>query len=198
MSETLPSSQSEMTAEERLAKMEIFIARRFDEISMEINATSQMIDMAEEGASKRFQDMLGTLHAITFSGSGNTPANSGAELESVIGEAEEAVTRIMDAADRIASRTGSITDESAKNAIDADVQEILMACEFQDLTGQRIRKALETIRNIEERLSSTLASFGIQIEQKIEDTSNASKSKTSDDFIPDDAISQDSIDSLFD
>src|SRR5690606_35181124 len=146
MSQSTAPSHNEMTAEERLAKMELFIARRFDEISMEINATSQMIDMAEEGATKRFQDMLGTLHAITFSGDGNTPANSGAELESVIGEAEEAVTRIMDAADRIGARTESVTDETTKNAINADIQEILMACEFQDLTGQRIRKALDNIR----------------------------------------------------
>jgi hypothetical protein len=37
----------------QLGSMESFIRRRFDEISMEINATSQQIDMNEDGIRPR-------------------------------------------------------------------------------------------------------------------------------------------------
>lgn len=202
------SSQSpttDMTTDERLANLERFISRRFDEISMEIEATSQLIDMAEEGAGKRFREMLGMLHAITFSGAGDTPANSGAELEAVIIESEEAANRILDAADRIAQRIEEDrkrmnvpTDRRANSSdsIESDIQEILMACAFQDLTGQRIRKALENIKTIEERLSATLSKFGITLPTVEEMDRKSAEHK--DDFIPDPANSQNDIDALFD
>ena len=195
MSHLPKSNKDDIAVEEQLSNLERFIARRFDEISMEINATSQMIDMAEEGASRRFHEMLGMLHAITHSGDGNTPANSGAELETVIGQSEKAVTRIMDASERI---NGHLEDKEAKigdveEQIKAETHEILMACSFQDLTGQRIRTALENIRMIEERLSSTLSKFGI----KTDDPQQKQKNNA-DDFIPDSAASQGDIDALFD
>lgn len=196
MSHLPKSNADEIEVEEQLSNLERFIARRFDEISMEINATSQMIDMAEEGASRRFHEMLGMLHAITHSGDGNTPANSGAELETVIGQSEKAVTRIMDASEKINTcladnPNAKVSDIAAQ--LEAETHEILMACSFQDLTGQRIRTALENIRMIEERLSSTLSKFGIKTDDPKQKQKNSA-----DDFIPDSAASQGDIDALFD
>ena len=156
---------------DHMADFERFVRRRFDEISMEINATSQQLDMAEAGFGGRFSEILNTLAAISFSGSGATAANTGVELEAVISDTERAANRILDAADRISQHLlndqhlegESSEDSHAKLTMDisVEIQEILMACAFQDITGQRIRKTLESIHSIEDSISETLGQLGI-------------------------------------
>ena len=72
------------------------MARRFDEISMEINATSQQIDMNEDGMGKRFSEILEILGAINYLGKGESAANTGVELQSVISDTENAANTILD------------------------------------------------------------------------------------------------------
>jgi len=156
---------------EQMARLEKFIARRFDELSMEINATAQQLDMAEQDISTRFGDIMKTLSAVSYSGSGDTMANAGVELEAVVAHTEQAANKIMDAADRINRRFYTRDDwadpqtrfhmiEDSKR----DLQQILLACSFQDLVSQRIRKTLEQLNLVEERLSSTLTELGIPIQ----------------------------------
>ena len=161
---------------QQLSTIEQFIARRFDEISMEINATSQQVDMAEEGIIKRFAEILEILKAVSYAGDGSTAANAGVELDAVVEMTEQAANRILDAADHLTSRIeeekNSSTDEGRKQAFEEmgkDVEEIYMACSFQDITGQRIRKTLENLRIIEDRLGSALDKMGIQIDVNPED-----------------------------
>ncbi len=154
----------------QLAAIETFIARRFDEISMEINATSQQVDMAEEGIINRFTEILEVLSAISYSGDGTTPANAGVELDAVVDMTEEAANKIIDAATRISAltkdkrawKTPEAREKSLQN-INRDVDEVILACSFQDITGQRIRKTLDNLKHIEERLSTTLNRLGISI-----------------------------------
>lgn len=179
----------------QLSMIETFISRRFDEISMEINATSQQVDMAEEGIAKRFGEILEVLKAVSYSGTGSTAANTGVELDAVVEMTEQAANRILDAADRITTRlhdTSVITGneqarQKALDDINRDVEEIFMACSFQDITGQRIRKALENIRMIEDRLSTALDKMGIHIDATAEEHA-AIQAK---------AASQGDIDALF-
>lgn len=182
---------------EQLDTFERFARRRFDEISMEINATSQQLDMAEEGMAGKFSEILNGLAAINFSGDGSTAANTGVELEAVIQSTEDAATQIMDAADRISQRIGSdtsLTGEEARQRFfeetRKDVESILLACSFQDLTGQRIRKILESIQTIEEHIGSTLSDLGIDI--KPDAMAGGVRDSTENH-----AASQDDIDALF-
>ncbi|MGH1398502.1 MAG: protein phosphatase CheZ [Alphaproteobacteria bacterium] len=151
---------------DQLSTIETFIARRFDELSMEINATSQQVDMAEEGIARRFGEILEILHAVSFSGDGNTPANAGVELDAVVEMTEKAANRILDAADRIATKISSSLNEEQRKAaqIDEDIEEIFMACSFQDITGQRIRNTLENLKAIEDRLGTALDKMGIVVQ----------------------------------
>jgi chemotaxis protein CheZ len=160
----------ESSVNNRFDEFERFVRRRFDEISMEINATSQQLGMAEEGLAGRFSEVLSTISAISFSGNGLTAANTGVELEAVITDTEEAANKILDAADRISNRIrgeNSLDGEEARRLFleqtRNDVQEILMACTFQDLTGQRIRKTLDSLQIIENQISSTLGELGIEV-----------------------------------
>lgn len=176
----------------QLKKLETFVARRFDELSMEVNATSQLVDMAEEGLRRHFLEILEVLKAINFHGEGSSPANAGVELDAVVKITEQAANNIMDAADRIVSHLSvndNWTDEAVRkeavSKINDDIQNIMIACNFQDLTGQRIRKTIENLRKVEERLSTTLQKLGL-------DTSLAVKS-------PDLAagVSQGAVDDIF-
>ena len=76
--------------------------------------------------------------------------------------------------------------------IHEQVQNIILACGFQDLVSQRVTTSLENIKNIEERLSSTLSKFGI--EMPTPEDSVVSK----DTPVVDDLASQGDIDALFD
>ncbi len=179
----------------QLSVLETFIARRFDELSMEINASAQQADMAEESVTNRFSEILEVLGAINYQGTGSTAANTGVELEAVIEDTEKAANNILDAADSIAEQIADDKDWSDKKTRDKvresignDIQAILMACTFQDLAGQRIRNTLDSLHSIESKLSATFEKLGIDvkpdeslIEEKIHD-----------------AAGQDDIDSLFD
>lgn len=110
---------SVLNVHSQLDLIQQFMSRRFDELSMEINATSQQIDMTEEGLGKRFSEILEILGAISYNGQGLTPANTGVELEAVIEDTEKAANTILDAADRIVERIEH--DEEWNNP---DTQEI--------------------------------------------------------------------------
>jgi hypothetical protein len=175
--------------------LQTFIKRRFDEISMEINATSQQVGMVEDGIGKQFGDILEILGAISYSGDGKSQANAGVELEAVIEDTENAANTILDAADRIAVRIGkedwaqTECREKALADIRHDVQEILLACTFQDLTGQRIRKTLENLAMIEARLSGTLERLGIHVTPSADDIARLAQGEH--------RVDQGDIDALF-
>ena len=176
------------TVSSQLSTIETFIARRFDELSMEINATSQQVDMAEEGIARRFAEIFEILKAVSLSEDGNTPANAGVELDAVVEMTEKAANRILDAADRIGSKLHQELDRSgaSKEAIaeiDKDIEEIFLACSFQDITGQRIRQTLENLKLIEERLGSAINKIGIDIsEEEVKPPVEVVKAQSQDDI----------------
>ena len=177
----------------QLKAIETFVARRFDEISMEINATSQQMDMAEEDMSGRFSEIMEIIKAVSFSGDGNTPANTGVELDAVVQATEQAANTIMDAADRISTQVNDAlaktAEPSAIEAINKDIEEIYMACSFQDITGQRVRKALENLKSIEDRLGTALDGIGVDVEHQTLQSSPVAITTPA---------TQDDIDALFD
>ncbi len=194
LKDMIESQKSIGSIEEKLHMLESFIGRRFDEISMEINATSQQLDMAEEGTSKRFAEIFDVLKSISFKGDGSTPANAGVELDAVVEMTEKAAHSILDAASDITDISCEDIDWADDEArgkqiqkINDKVEEIYIACSFQDITGQRIRQTLENIKRIESSLSTTLSKLGIEVDDSFE------PSVTKKDY----ATSQDDIDALF-
>ena len=178
----------------RLAAFEKFVARRFDEISMEINATSQQVDMAECGLKERFSHMLDVIEAITHHGDGASSANSGIELDSVMAKTEEATVKILDAAGRINIRLQNeegLDDRELRaetlDAIRRDLDQIMIACSFQDLTSQRIQTTLERIKAVQADLCEAATDLGIEIDEH--DNSYLAAPP---------GASQDDIDKLFD
>ncbi len=151
-----------------LSQMETFIRRRFDEISMEINATAQQMDMSDGDIKGHFSEIIQTMQTIAFQGTGSTAVNTGVELEAVVKVTEEAANKILDATEAATQALAAPIDWNDQTArqkvvdtVNARLQDILMACSFQDLTGQRVRKTLANLRDVETKLTTTLDKMGI-------------------------------------
>lgn len=186
---------------QQIGAMETFIKRRFDEISMEINATSQQIDMTEDGMAKRFGEILGVINSISYSGDGSTAANTGVELEAVIADTAKAANAILDNCDALSSTlyADDITarlesPEGRAQVLDEmrdGIQNIMLACSFQDIAGQRIRKTLENITDIEDKISHALQDIGIGPQSLKAAAETVKKQATQS------GTTQDEIDALF-
>lgn len=78
--------------------------------------------------------------------------DAGRELHAVVEATEDATNRIMECAETI--MTADASDPATYHAIVNDsVMAIFEACSFQDLTGQRISKVVETLEHIDKRVS---------------------------------------------
>lgn len=81
------------------------------------------------------------------------------ELDAVVAATAEATGAILSAAETIERRCPEMPPETGA-AVAADVTSIYEACNFQDITGQRITKVVKSLRHIEERIDALLAAFG--------------------------------------
>ncbi|MEJ1157715.1 protein phosphatase CheZ [Prosthecomicrobium sp. N25] len=88
------------------------------------------------------------------------------ELDAVVFGTENATEQILSAAESIdnqAARLASTLTGSAADSV-SDIQEqvvqIFEACNFQDLTGQRITKVVNTLRFVEERIIKMMEIWG--------------------------------------
>ncbi len=87
------------------------------------------------------------------------------ELDAIVSATERATSDILNGAERIQSlanklpRDGEIGEIALEIA--AQVTEVLTACSFQDITGQRTTKVVNTLRYIEQRVNSMIEIWGV-------------------------------------
>jgi len=87
--------------------------------------------------------------------------SAGQELGAIVKSTEQATNTIMECAEAVMAADAS--DPAAyKELVDAKMMVIFEACSFQDITGQRIAKVVETLEHIETRV----ARFADVIQQK--------------------------------
>ncbi len=82
-------------------------------------------------------------------------------LEEVVKATEEATNKIMDAADVVQNAAGGIGGDKEQKIMDATTI-IYDSCTFQDITGQRIRKVITLLGNIEDRVDKLNNLFGAE------------------------------------
>lgn len=137
----------------RIDELRRFVDRRFAELSTEIHASVQMIDFSEANISDQLGSVKAQLAEVLAVPQAAT-RNSGTELEAVVQTTEAAANRIMEAAEAIGEWLGDIRADPALRArIDEKVNAIFEACSFQDLTSQRIRRAIDHLHHVETMLS---------------------------------------------
>jgi chemotaxis protein CheZ len=115
-------------------------------------------------ALNRTKQEIAALHANAF---GSAPVQVTRELDAVVESAERATQQILGAAEDIEDAANTLS-ASLKNqqekALALDIQDsvlrIFEACNFQDLTGQRIAKVLTTLKFVEERVATMIEIWG--------------------------------------
>lgn len=138
-----------------------FTDRRIAELSAEISATVQLVDFSEANLSSQLGKIHEQIAAVVAMPAAAT-RNSGLELEAVVQATEAAANQIMEAAEAIGDwlRDGS-RDVDALEAVAERLNSIFEACTFQDVTGQRVRRAIQHLQQVENMLTDLMpAGFG--------------------------------------
>lgn len=131
--------------------------------------------------------------------------DAGRELDAVVEATETATHTIMEAAETIMSADAA--DPAAyKDLVDQKVIEIFEACSFQDITGQRITKVVETLQAIERRVSrfaDRLKMFDGEAEAEAAAEEECARTKRKRELIlhgpqhKGEGVSQDDVDAFF-
>lgn len=141
------------TIRAEMADLRSFVDRRIAELSAEVHATVDLLDFSEtnlSGQLKGIKEQIAGMIAVPAAAT----HNSGLELEAVVQATEAAANRIMEAAEAIGDwlREGT-NDPAGVQAVNEKVNAIFEACSFQDVTGQRIRRAIQHLQQVETMLT---------------------------------------------
>lgn len=118
------------------------------------------------------------------------------ELDAVVLATEEATNTILDSVEKLENICSSLSGADAE-ALEAVVVRIYEASNFQDVTGQRISKVVNTLQGIEIRVSKLVALFP-DVDEDTEMENDAASSLLNGPQLPGLANGQDDIDELFD
>lgn len=135
--------------------------------------------------------------------------SAGSELDAIVLATEVATHDILEAQEKVEKKINKVqelcreqpevialTDEMA-----AELITILEACNFQDITGQRINKVIKTLRFIEERILAVINVWGVQAFSDLpipEDEMTEEEKLLNGPQLANQGINQDDIDALFD
>lgn len=189
------------TIRTEIGTLRTFVDRRIAELSAEIHATSDLMDFSETNLSGQLSDIREQIASVVAMPTAAT-RNSGLELEAVVQATEAAANRIMEAAEAIGDwlRDGK-SDPASIEIVNEKVNAIFEACSFQDVTGQRIRRAIQHLQQVETMLTGMVpGQEGLpEIERVVVSApyNNAGAVKPEhSEANPD--LGQDAVDSLFD
>ena len=87
---------------------------------------------------------------------------AGAELDAVVADTERATETIMLAAEGVLELDPGDDPAAYKAQIDDAMMQVIEACSFQDITGQRVSKVVNTLEHIEERMERFATVMGVQ------------------------------------
>ena len=122
------------------------------------------LDLIHDAISRTKRE-IAVLHGKSFNGEEMAKVNG--ELGAVVGGTEEATQQILEAAesiDQAASALGKVNSPDQQKILSEEISErvvsIFEACNFQDLTGQRINKVMTTMKFIENHINAMMDIWG--------------------------------------
>ena len=122
------------------------------------------LDLIHDAISRTKRE-IAVLHGKSFNGEEMAKVNG--ELGAVVGGTEEATQQILEAAesiDQAATALSKVTSPDQQKLLSEEIQErvvsIFEACNFQDLTGQRISKVMTTMKFIENHITVMMDIWG--------------------------------------
>lgn len=123
---------------------------------------------------------------------------AGAELDAIVKHTASATHTIMEAAEAVMAADPS--DPDAYQAFVSDkMMEIFEACSFQDITGQRVRKVVDTLNHIEERIHRFAEVMGVE-DAEVQETEEEKRRKAlilNGPSLNGPEVAQDDIDAMF-
>ncbi|MEC9291484.1 MAG: protein phosphatase CheZ [Pseudomonadota bacterium] len=129
------------------------------------------------------------------------------QLDAIVATTEKATTEIMDACEAMQADLKKLKDSGADEAsvanMEAQITAIFEACNFQDLTGQRIQKIVKTLKQVEQHILRMVVVFGMQ--KKADNLSAEQKEFLQEEAellngpqLPGNSLEQDDIDDILD
>lgn len=201
--EELASLRKIMQPTQEFSEQAIAQIRRDHEEAMKIR--HELEAMYE--AINRTKREIATLHVSGCNGHELSRVTD--ELDAVVDGTEQATETILEAAEIIDDRANSLTASLAgvNRGLAQDIQDnivlVFEACNFQDLTGQRITKVVNTLRFVEERILKMMDIWGgadkfkdieVELDHRMGDQALLNGPSLGNDM---DIASQDDIDALF-
>ena len=130
------------------------------------------------------------------------------ELDAIVTATEGATNTILEAAEKVdglAEQIEGMGAEAAVNQLAGDIRDTVIsmfeACNFQDITGQRISKVVKTLQFIEERVNKMIEIWGAEgfddIKHSADEADEESKLLNGPQ-LANQGVSQADIDKLFD
>jgi len=115
----------------------------------EIEALSRFIAAAKAEIASVRPDEINTEHLPTATD----------ELEAIVGATESATNAILEAMETLEPIGDDLGGETGQKIADS-VTKVYEACNFQDITGQRITKVVGALKQVEDKVDTLLAAFG--------------------------------------
>jgi chemotaxis protein CheZ len=184
-----------------IGALRTFVDRRIAELSAEVHATSDLMDFSETNLSGQLKGIREQIANVVAMPTAAT-RNSGLELEAVVQATESAANRIMEAAEAIGDwlRDGK-HDSASMDVVNEKVNAIFEACSFQDVTGQRIRRAIQHLQQVETMLTDMVpgeAGAPTTVPVVVSAPYNNAGDVTPEQSAANPDLAQDAVDSLFD
>lgn len=158
--DTLPTSEAVEAAAAKVSAERAEIDRQKQEMSilrMELRALANSIQETKREIAQLRSNNQDNDRLIAVAG----------ELDAIVGSTERATDGILDAAERIdniASELRANGSESYIGRLAEEVSECVMTiyehCNFQDITGQRTTKVVNTLKFVEERVDKMIEIWG--------------------------------------
>jgi len=115
----------------------------------EVEALSRYIDEAKQELTELRPDEIRDEHLPKATD----------ELEAIVGATEQATNTILESMETLEEAAENL-DEQTSDKITGAVTQVYEACNFQDITGQRITKVVKALQEIENKVDQMLEAFG--------------------------------------
>lgn len=122
------------------------------------------------------------------------------EMHEIVRTTEDASNATMESTEAITNAIPEKIDDDFRKIVQKSCQRIFESCAFQDLTGQRIKKVMSTLRLIEEHLETLQGLLGDEFDdhEAEEVLPEGDADLLAGPALEGEGISQDDVDKMFD
>ena len=122
-----------------------------------------------------------------------------AELSAITEATEEATNKIMDNAEAVMKLSNRAVDRYLGDNLVASASNIMEACSFQDITGQRVNKVISAISEVQKRVERLVELLGVDVSQTastLQEDSRSDAELLAGPQLEGEGVSQDEVDAM--